>query len=307
MQLVFFGGVSMGQRVLTRDKGRFGRILVADDDPVCLKLLSTMINTLGFAVDQAITGEEAWRAASKGDYFAVLMDCQMPVLDGFQATTVIRSLSDAKALVPIVGISAGESQADLDRCQASGMNDYLAKPVRLEKLKLLLHNLLRRETSFDEVTRTSGSRFSAVDDSCSDATLDVSESRVLDENVYQGLVNLGHDVGTDLVGELIRTFVETAPACIEDMEHAVNVSDAFLLARSAHRLRGSAWNLGAARLAAVCLDIDHAAHQGNFQSAHEQFDRLRLSWAEVIAALRERVGRDKSLREVLEVNLTEPN
>ena len=302
----------MGQRVLTRDKGRFGRILVADDDPVCLKLLSTMVNTLGFAVDQAITGEEAWRAAASGDYFAVLMDCQMPVLDGFEAAMMIRSLPKEKSHVPIIGISAGDNPADIERCHVAGMNDYLAKPVRLEKLKLVLHNLLRCETSFDEVAlaKIAGSVSTASAHSMT-AVLASSEPdiapQVLDETVYRELVALGHDIGTDLVGELIRTFVETAPACIEDMEHAVNVSDAFLLARSAHRLRGSAWNLGAAKLAAVCMDIDRAAHRGNFQAVHEQFELLRLSWAEVIAALRDRVGRDKSLREALEVSLAEPN
>jgi len=286
----------MGPRGFAQDKGRFGRILIADDDPVCLKLVSTMVNTLGFAADTAITGDEAVRAVQRFDYFAVLMDCQMPVMDGYQATGLIRALSQPeKARVPIVGISAGDSEEDLKRCLAAGMNDYVAKPVKLPKLKLLLHNWLRHETSFE----------SDGDLNPSPKLEAMGANGVLDERIYQDLVQLGRDTGTDIVGELIRTFVETAPACIEDVEHAVNVSDAFLLSRSAHRLRGSAFNLGAGNLGKVCLDIDGCARRGDFARAHDLVDRLRVAFMTVVSTLRERVGRDKKLRDVLSRSISD--
>ena len=114
-------------------------VLVVDDNAVNRKVLGTLLEKLGVEVEFAIDGEEAVRKFFESDYSLVLMDCQMPVLDGFEATDRIRQRSGERR-VPIVGVSASVEPATRQRCLERGMDGYLSKPVDLRQLKALLAN-----------------------------------------------------------------------------------------------------------------------------------------------------------------------
>jgi signal transduction histidine kinase/DNA-binding response OmpR family regulator len=114
------------------------RVLVAEDNLINQKVIARILKKMGFAVSVADNGREALDLLEKEHFDVILMDCQMPVMDGFACTRAIRAMDSAKAEVPIIAITANAMQGDRDRCLEAGMDDYLAKPVRPEILQRVL-------------------------------------------------------------------------------------------------------------------------------------------------------------------------
>jgi CheY-like chemotaxis protein len=122
--------------------GARGRVLLAEDNPVNKIVAVSMLKQLGFAVDVANNGQEAVLAAANERYDAILMDCQMPVMNGFEATAAIRAAeASAGVRVPIIALTANAVAGDRERCLAAGMDDYLSKPIRKEQLRNALEPL----------------------------------------------------------------------------------------------------------------------------------------------------------------------
>ena len=129
--------VSAEQPPLSAEPSAFQKVkvLVADDNPVNQKLACALLAKLGCQVDTADNGEEALAKASQTEYALIFMDCVMPAMDGFAATTAIRNLADRlRSAVPIVALTASATPEDRDRCFAAGMNDFLTKPIRSGQL-----------------------------------------------------------------------------------------------------------------------------------------------------------------------------
>lgn len=118
----------------TIEPGSRGHLLVAEDDPVNQKVAVGMLARLGYSHQLVANGREALEAAGSGDFSAILMDCQMPEMDGFEATTAIRAFEDGTGRVPIVALTANAMLGDRERCLAAGMDDYLSKPLILRDL-----------------------------------------------------------------------------------------------------------------------------------------------------------------------------
>ena len=125
-----------------RSGGTRGRILVAEDNAVNQVVVVEMLRMIGFEADVADDGAAAVEMLQAGDYDLVLMDCQMPVLDGFAATVRLRGLPSAKARTPVVALTASALVSDQEMCRAAGMDRFLSKPLRLEELDQVLTELL---------------------------------------------------------------------------------------------------------------------------------------------------------------------
>ena len=121
------------------------RILVAEDNKINQKVVLGMLRKLGLNGDVAENGQLALNEVANGDYDIVLMDCSMPVLDGYAASAAIRQLGGIKASIPIVAMTANAMQGDREKCLAAGMDDYIPKPIKIEVLKSALHRWLGSE------------------------------------------------------------------------------------------------------------------------------------------------------------------
>jgi CheY-like chemotaxis protein len=110
------------------------RVLVADDSPVNRKVLEHLLARAGLLIDQAFDGVQAVERASTVDYDLVLMDVSMPRMNGYDATRAIRALREARAHVPVIGVTALAMEGDRERCLAAGMNGYVAKPIQSDEL-----------------------------------------------------------------------------------------------------------------------------------------------------------------------------
>ena len=119
---------------------RAGRVLVAEDNVVNQKVVLRLLEKLGWEADLAENGREAVDALKHGEYAAILMDCQMPEMDGYEAAAQIRAMPAPASSTPVIALTANATSEDRERCLASGMDDYLAKPIRPDAL----HETLER-------------------------------------------------------------------------------------------------------------------------------------------------------------------
>jgi CheY-like chemotaxis protein len=120
--------------------GQAHRILLVEDHPVNQKLASVLLGRLGYEVDLAVNGLEAVKAAALKSYALILMDMQMPEMDGLEATRVIRNTEGCNQHRPIIALTANAMQADMDACRAAGMNDVLTKPIDRKLLAVCMNH-----------------------------------------------------------------------------------------------------------------------------------------------------------------------
>jgi signal transduction histidine kinase/ActR/RegA family two-component response regulator len=133
--------------VPARREGPGARVLVAEDNPINQRVAVRMLERLGLAADVAKDGRAALDSLARRSYALVLMDCQMPELDGFEATARIRAGETTEQRTPIVAMTASAMRGDRERCLAAGMDDYISKPVRIEELRAVLTRWLPRAVS----------------------------------------------------------------------------------------------------------------------------------------------------------------
>jgi PAS domain S-box-containing protein len=222
------------------------RILVVEDNKVNQQVASLMLTKLGHRVDVAANGLEAVTAVQQIPYDVVFMDCQMPELDGYAATERIRQLAWPRARVPIVAMTANAMAGDREHCLAVGMDDYMSKP-------------LDRTTLIDRLARWGGATAAAAPE----ASAPVSDPDApLDAQVIALLRGLVAEDGPDLLGELADLFIGELAPRIEGIRNGILAADPGVVSQWAHSLKGSAGNLGANRLAALCEQIEREARQG---------------------------------------------
>ena len=246
------------------------RVLVAEDNPLSQQVLARQLAALGFVYDIVADGGEAFNSVTRGGYDVVLMDLQMPVLDGRSVTRLIRQWEKENGAPPvrIVAVTASGSAADRVRCLAIGMDDHLPKPLRIADLSSVLNRL------FD----TSSSAAFAPERSEPGSHPD------LDHSMIEGLRALGEDDGTFLRG-LVRQFRADGDARLARLERAAEDGDIFAIRVLAHALCGSSANIGAAGVTAACRAIEDQSAEGDVSQYRDAVRRVRSAYDFVLPLL----------------------
>jgi CheY-like chemotaxis protein len=209
------------------------KVLVVDDDEVNRFVTVERVRRLGYDVSTAANGEQAVAQVARESFAAVLMDCQMPVLDGYQATQRIRAAEPPGVRLPIIALTAHVAPGEREKVLAAGMDDYLTKPIRAEALRRALDHYAKG--------RAESSR----------------PLPPLELDVLQELSG-----GTPRSHKVIELFLRLIPGQIEALRRAVEQADALELRAQAHKLKGSCSSIGASRMAALCQALQNQAEAG---------------------------------------------
>jgi signal transduction histidine kinase/ligand-binding sensor domain-containing protein/DNA-binding NarL/FixJ family response regulator len=240
------------------------RILVAEDNSVNQKVALLLLERLGFTADVAANGLEVLAALHRQDYDVILMDVQMPEMDGLEASRRIAADPPRGHRPRIIAMTANALRRDRDACLAAGMDDYLSKPILLEDLAAAL---LRSQ---------------ALPAAPEPAPL---PARVLDPACLDQLLELQRTSGRTLVPAIVDSFVTEGPRRVERMRSAVARGDRQDLVLTAHTLKGGSAQLGALRVAAVSSELEESGRHGRLDRAAEILDRLERELAAASAAL----------------------
>ena len=295
-------------RHVLAEQQRHWRILVVEDNLINQKLTVRLLERLGCRVDIAANGQEALEAVAHTPYAVVMMDCQMPVMDGFEATRRIREeesrqwsmvngqssgenavrpsapmTNDPVPLtashIPIIALTANAMQGDRERCLAAGMDDYLAKPVKSEELCAALQRWLpvSREQHGDTGT---GRRTMTPTASTRDSSVAAPAVTPTSFDPITLLRNIGGD--EELFRQLLAMFLVRAPEMVRQIADAVEMRDARRLEQAAHALKGTARNLCARHVASLAGQFEAQGRMGRLTDAAFLMGQLHQAVAHLI-------------------------
>lgn len=232
------------------------QILIVDDSQVNREVAQQMVLNLGYATATAANGKLAVLAVGNESYAAVLMDCQMPEMDGFEATRKIRSMGTEGSKVPIIAMTAHALKEDRSRCLAAGMSDYIPKPVRFTVLQRMLE-IYVPETSAVKIASTLEAPSTDIDKKTLSASCYRAETlKHVDGAVIMQLKKLGEKRKDDFLRTLTLSFFESAEVTVKDIQEAARMGDLLTLKRRAHKLCGSSGNFGCQILMNICRDLE---------------------------------------------------
>ena len=238
------------------------RILIAEDNAINQIVTLKQLAKLGYEADVVENGVEVLRAMERKEYDLILMDCQMPELDGFETSREIRRREGDGPHVRIVALTASAMQGTREQCIEAGMDGFIAKPVVLEQLNAILSS-------------TAGPS----------APADVSSEEILDPAVIASLRSLSPAGTSGILGELIDLFMRDTPIRMEELRGAVESGNAGEVERVAHKLKGGSSILGAERLAGIFAAIEERGHNGSLSGIEEPLADAEGELASVVAAL----------------------
>jgi PAS domain S-box-containing protein len=235
-------------------EGSGARILLAEDNSVNRKLARHILEKRGHRVGMAVNGAEAVERSAREPFDAILMDVQMPGMDGFEATRHIRAREKSTGVhIPIIAMTAHAMAGDRERCLAEGMDGYVSKPLTPESLLGTLESFLHIHTPEQSRPREN-----------------LLVGRLMD--LKEVLARLEND--RDLLMDLIDLFIAESPKMMKAVAAAIQKRDARGLERAAHTLKGSVSNFGSKDVYEAALVLEKMGREGDFQRAQDAYDRL---------------------------------
>ncbi len=256
-----------------------GRVLVAEDNPVNQQVAAAMLESLGVDFAVAANGLLALEQLAAGRFDLVLMDCQMPEMDGFEATAQIRGRQQAGQLperLPVVALTANAVAGDQERCLAAGMDAYLSKPFTREQLANVLLDLLPARRRSARPVPPAAAR---------PAPPAVAPDGPLNPRALDAIRHMPGPNGPALARKVVRTYLADTPPRIARLHELAAAGDTDGLRKAAHYLKSSSANVGADGLAAHFKAVEAAARGGDLQPAAVPLAAIRDDWPPVLAAL----------------------
>lgn len=265
------------------------RILLADDSSINQRVTSLMLEKLGYRTDVVSNGLEAVEAIAKIPYDVVLMDVEMPEMDGLTATNTILTKSP-QSRPYIIALTAYALAETRNQCLQAGMKDFLVKPIRLEDLALALQQATkviveRQESSVKEAK--AAQKLASTETNANLPTL--TESGILDHQVLDDLRSLAGAKAKTFLSGIIGQYFEDSPKKLQGIQQAIDNQDATALRQAAHGLRSSSANLGAIAVADLCKQLEDLARSGTTQGSSTTMELLAQTYPKVKLALEQEI------------------
>ncbi|HEX5718482.1 MAG TPA: ATP-binding protein, partial [Thermoanaerobaculia bacterium] len=256
------------------------RILTVEDNPINQVVITEHLKHLGYRVTAVGNGLEALEALAIEDYDLVLMDCQMPHLDGYEATERIRRLPGRTGQVPIVALTAHAIKEELDRCLAVGMNDYITKPFRGEELQGKLERWLGVSGNGASDGGWPGSESGPLPPIPAEPL-----EAALNQRQLESLRAMCKDSGPGFVAGLVEQF--RSQPYLEDLRTALERGDRALLKARAHGLKGTSSLLGAQSLPRLCEQLERSCLLASREECVRQLDKIDAEHRRFVVRLAE--------------------
>ena len=246
-----------------------GRVLVVEDQPLNREVAIGMLTSLGLEVETAHHGQQALDILHTRCFDAILMDCEMPVMDGLSATRALRARENERSRIPIIALTADVTSTGRAACLAAGMDDHLAKPFRREAL----HGILARWLAKANAAAAAPAAATAVARSAGRAgTL---QAPLLDGATLDALRALPRSGPKDMLTHIGELYLLDSRGLIATIEQSLEAGNAPDLARAAHAWRSYNGNVGANGLAQLCRELEDAARAGDFSIARATYVQIQ--------------------------------
>ncbi|HEU5158267.1 MAG TPA: response regulator [Streptosporangiaceae bacterium] len=277
-----------------------GKVLVVEDNEINQAVAVGFLNRLGYETDVASDGRQALDKIAKATYAAVLMDCQMPVMDGYDATTELRKREGFARHTPVIAMTAGALAENRDRCIAAGMDDFIPKPVSQDAVATVLCRWVPcgRETAGgaaeparQDTTAAPGTPNGPAPPappSAPSVPADGEHVQPACASIRQRMEELRSgdpDADREAFTRIATMFITREGADIEELAAAIERRDADQIRQCAHRIKGAAGNIGATALSKISAEIEDIGRQGRLDGAPELLDRLRFEFDQARGAL----------------------
>ncbi|HIQ36819.1 MAG TPA: response regulator [Desulfocapsa sulfexigens] len=266
------------------------QILLVEDNSANQLLASMVLKQFGCRIDTAVNGAEAVKAFKEKKFDLILMDCQMPVMDGFQATRKIREIETTMggdSHIPIIALTANALKGDRERCINAGMDDYLSKPFSLNQIRSLLSHWFDlsapvNQNSVDDPPKTTTNR--DLPGNHKDKSV-----IVLDTSVLNTIKTLQIADEPDLLSEVITTFLAATDKILNELNSALQQHETTTIKRHAHTLKSSSAGVGALSLSDVSRSLEYSCETNSSELNKELVSKIEAEYNLVKTALEKEV------------------
>jgi CheY-like chemotaxis protein len=261
------------------------KILIAEDNPINQKVVLHQLRSFGYDADVVGNGREVLNLLECIHYDIILMDCQMPEIDGYETTRVIRQLDSEKSKIVIMAMTANAMKEDRDRCIDCGMDDYLSKPIRKEDIaqkladwekKIFAQNAIASSAPItSDITSTDNMN---VDTSSLEVNFKISKSLPLIDWTYIDSIADGSE---EFKAEILQTFFESTSESLGHLEQAIAENDYHKIAQISHSIKGASSNLGMISIAAIANDLQQVVKNQKEENMQEMFQKIQSLFSQI--------------------------
>ncbi len=265
-----------------------GHVLLAEDNPVSREVVTEVLRLAGYRCTCVATGKEAMKAALTRQFDLILMDCEMPEMDGFEATAGIRvwererASGNGCARIPIVALTANALKGDRGRCLKAGMDDYIAKPLDPDQMIQLIGRYLGGSNSEESLADGKSARFVKSEPRCESGETERTDMPI----DYESLL-AEWDGNAEFVTRMLETFLRETTRDVTELKDACRAGDATRIARLAHRIKGSAGELGAQALRSQAASLETIGRASDLSQAADRMAALQAEFDRLCARIME--------------------
>jgi signal transduction histidine kinase/DNA-binding response OmpR family regulator len=262
------------------------RVLLAEDNPVNQEVAISMLEILGCSYELAENGRQVLAILDNSHFNLVLMDCQMPGMDGFEAAAEIRRQEQEEqgVHIPIIAVTANAMEGDREQCIAVGMDDYLSKPFSQLQLAEVLRRWCEDKPSAEVDQPIAG------EGQPGDAGQQKDEDRdepAINQAALDNIRQLQRPGNPDLLQKIVTIYMNDSPGLLNSLRKAIDQSDAELVRMHAHRFKSGSANLGALRLAELCRQLEEMGRNNELQGALTLLSRVENEFKAASVALQQ--------------------